>query len=76
MELDGWLQNQFYLNKPQRTVTITMDVRLAQWMKEHLPDEMSREDLPTTPYHPQLALLNREDPGRCYRRSRRSSPAA
>ena len=35
MGLDGWLGNQFYPNPAQNTMTITMDVRLCEYMKEH-----------------------------------------
>ena len=42
MGLDGWLGKQFYPNPDMQTVTITMDVRLAEYMKKHLPEEMQR----------------------------------
>ena len=60
MELDGWLGNQFYANPEQRTITITMDVRLCKYMKEWLPVEMELEP-PPTPYHPETIIFNMED---------------
>ena len=42
------------------TITITMDVRLCEYMKEWLPDEMEKEP-PPTPYHPDLMSLNMEE---------------
>ena len=59
MGLDGWLGNQFYPNPEQNTMTITMDVRLCEYMKEWLPNEMEKEP-PPTPYHPELMSLSME----------------
>ena len=62
MGLDGWLGNQFYPNPEQNTIPITMDVRLAEYMKEHLPEEMTAKFVPPpTPYHPDLLQLNMSD---------------
>jgi hypothetical protein len=62
MGLDGWLGNQFYPNPEMRTITITMDVRLAEYMKEHLSEEMTANFVPPpTPYHPDLLQLNMTD---------------
>ena len=54
--LDGFLNNQFYSNVPLDTVTMCMDVRITEIMKEHLPDEMSRLPgyYPKTPSLPDL----------------------
>ena len=60
--LDGFLNNQYYLHAPTRTVTITMEVRLTEIMREHLPDEMDGRSYPSMPNHPQLSRLSKTDP--------------
>ena len=59
-ELDGFLNNQFYANVELNTVTMCMDVRLVEVMKEHLPLEMNNPDAfyPKTPFHPDLMKLS------------------
>ena len=59
-ELDGFLNNQFYANVELNTVTMCMDVRLVEVMKEHLPLEMNNPDsfYPKTPFHPDLMKLS------------------
>ena len=59
--LDGWLGNNYYVNEPERTVTITMDVRMAEYMREHLPDEMESKRLPESPCHPRLHDIKLDD---------------
>ena len=59
MPLDGWLGNNYYANPEQHTITITMDSRMAEYMKEHLPEEMKNKP-PPTPYHPELRNLSME----------------
>ena len=58
--LDGFLNNQFYSNIPLNTVTMCMDVRITEIMKEHLPDEMVRLPgfYPKTPNHPDMMSLS------------------
>jgi hypothetical protein len=51
MPLDGWLGNNYYAKH-----TITMNWRIAEYMKEHLPEEMKSKP-PPTPYHPELMNL-------------------
>ena len=51
MPLDGWLGNNYYAKH-----TITMNWRIAEYMKEHLPEEMKSKP-PSTPYHPELMNL-------------------
>ena len=41
-KLDGFLNNQFYSNIFLHTVTMCMDVRITEIIKEHLPDEMAK----------------------------------
>ena len=46
----------YYANPEKHTITITMDSRMAEYMKEHLPEEMKSKP-PSTPYHPELMNL-------------------
>ena len=57
LPVDGWLNNQFYMNASLNTVTITMDQRLMETMMEFLPDELESSKWPPTPDHPHLKLL-------------------
>ena len=57
--IDGWLNNQCYENPELNTITMTMDVRITEIMKEHIPDEMSMSSshYPNQPCHPELTKL-------------------
>ena len=59
MGLDGFVNNNFYFNDELNTFTMTMDVRLTEIMKEHLPDRLNLDDIeyPKTPYHPRFKEL-------------------
>ena len=59
--LDGWLNNQFYMDPVARTVTMTSEVRISEIMAEHLPDELGASSFPPTPYHPNLRSLKKGD---------------
>ena len=67
--LNGWLTggNNYYANPEKHTITITMDSRMAEYMKEHLPEEMKRRVRASShrrrrsPYHPELMNLSMED---------------
>ena len=58
-DLDGFLNNQYHVSIVDdcRYITITMHVRLAEIMKEFLPDEMELDSYPPTPYHTDLKKL-------------------
>ena len=59
VEPDGFLNNNFYFNVDLSTITICMDVRIAEIMKDHLPDEMTKEAefFPKMPNHPDMMKL-------------------
>ena len=57
--VDGFLNNNCYFNVDLNTITICMDVRITEIMKEHLPDKMLKEAgfYPKTPNHPDMMKL-------------------
>ena len=57
--VDGFLNNNCYFNIELNTLTICMDVRITEIMKEHLPEEMTKESsfYPKTPHHPNMMKL-------------------
>ena len=63
--LDGWLGNNYYINAAENTVTIAMDVRIAEYMKEHLSDEMDSKRLPESPCHPRIHDIELDEDGVC-----------
>ena len=48
------------MNPEKHTCTITMDSRMAEYMKEHLPEDMKNKP-PPTPYHPDIMNLSMEE---------------
>ena len=62
--VDGFLNNNCYWNKALNTMTMCMDVRITEIMKEHLPLEMGLDAkaFPPTPNHPELMRLTLTDP--------------